>query len=148
GRLLSAADQAALQTLLKRAARSGSKLQVSLHAGDGSQVPAQISIRPLRKKASQGAGFGMVVTDMTETRRSQEMLRDLSHRLAQAQESERGRVALELTENITQALVVILFRLQALLDKHPVNEWPSRGEVVKLSELLSRTAGEVERISR
>jgi len=147
-RLLSAADQAALRALLKRAARSGSRLQVFLHAGDGSHVPAQISIRPLPKNASQGASFGMVVTDMTETRRSQEMLRVLSHRLVQAQESERGRVALELTDNITQSLVVILFRLQALVDKLPADEWPSRGEVVKLSELLGETAKEVERISR
>ena len=147
-RLLSAADRAALQALLKRAARSGSRLQVSLHAGDGSHVPAQLSIRPLSESASRGESFGVVVTDMTETRRSQEMLRVLSHRLAQAQEAERGRVALELTDNITQSLVVILFRLQALVDKLPAHEWPSRGEVVKLSKLLGETAGEVERISR
>ena len=147
-RLLPAADQTALRTFLKGAARSGSRLQVSLHAGDGSQVPAQISIRPLPKSGSRDGSFGMVVTDMTEPRRSQEMLRVLSHRLAQAQESERERLALELTDNITQPLVVILFRLQALVDKLPAHEWPSRGEVVKLSELLGRTAEEVERISR
>jgi two-component system NarL family sensor kinase len=147
-RLLSAADQVALQAFLKRAARSGSRLQVNLHAADGAHVPAQISIRPLQKNASRGASFGMVVTDMTEPRRSQEMLRVLSHRLAQAQESERERLALELTDNITQPLVVILFRLQALVDRLPAHGWPARGEVVKLSELLSRTAEEVERISR
>jgi PAS domain S-box-containing protein len=147
-RLLSAADQTALQAFLKRATRSGSRLQVLLHAADGSLVPAQISIRPLLKNASQGARFGMVVTDMTEARRSQEMLRVLSHRLAQAQEIERGRLSLELTDNITQPLVVILFRLQALVDKLPAHEWPARGEVVKLSDLLGRTAEEVERISR
>lgn len=147
-RLLPAADQAALRAFLKGAAQSGSRLQVFLHAGDGSHVPAQISIRPLPRNGSPNASFGMVVTDMTEPRRSQEMLRVLSHRLAQAQESERGRLALELTDNITQPLVVILFRLQALVDKLPADEWPSRGEVVKLSELLGRTAEEVERISR
>ena len=147
-RLLPAADQAALHAFLKRAIRSGSRLQVFLHAGDGSRVPAQISIRPLRTNASQGPSFGMVVTDLTEPRRSQEMLRVLSHRLVQAQESERGRVALELTDNITQPLVVILFHLQALVDKLPAHEWPARGEVVKLSELLGRTAEEVERITR
>ena len=147
-RLLPAADRAALRAFLKGATRSGSRLQVSLHAGDGSHVPAQISIRPLPKNGARGASFGMVVTDMTEPRRSQERLHVLSHRLTQAQESERGRVALELTDNITQPLVVILFRLQGLVDKLPAHEWPSRGEAVKLSELLGRTAEEVERISR
>jgi PAS domain S-box-containing protein len=147
-RLLPAADRAVLQAFLRGAVRSGSRLRVSLHAGDGSHVPAQISICPLPKSGSWGASFGMVITDMTEPRRSEEMLRVLSHRLAQAQETERGRVALELTDNITQPLVVILFRLQGLLDKLPVHEWPSRGEAVKLSELLGSTAEEVERISR
>ena len=145
--LLSAADQEALKAFLKGAARSGSRLQVLFQAGDGSQVPAQISIRPLRKSRSSHASFGMVVTDMTEPRRSQKMLSVLSHRLAQAQESERERVAMELTNNITQPLVVILFRLQALVDTLPAHEWPARGEVVKLSDLLTRTADEVERIS-
>ena len=147
-RMLSTADQATLRAHLKRAAGSGSRFQVSLRAGDGSQVPAQISVRPLPKSASEGARFVIVVTDMTETRRSQEMLRILSHRLAQAQESERGRVALELTDNITQPLVVILIRLQTLVEKLPAHEWPSRGEVVNLSKLLGETAEEVERISR
>ncbi len=147
-RLLSVADKAALQAVLKRVPRSGSRLHVSLHTGDGSHVPVQLSLRRLVRNASQGASFGMVVTDMTETRRTQEMLRDLSHRLAQAQESERGRVALELTDNITQSLVVILFRLQTLVENLPGHEWPSRGEVVNLSELLRETAEEVERISR
>ena len=147
-RLLPAADQAALKAFLKRSARSGSRLQVFLQSGDGSRVPAQISIRPLPKSNSRDGSFGMVVTDMTEPRRSQEMLRVLSHRLAQAQESERERVALELTDNITQPLVVILFRLQALVDKLPAHDWPARGEVVQLSELLGRTADEVERVSR
>jgi len=147
-RLLSAEDQAAVRELLKRPANSGSRIQVFLLVGDGSRVPAQVSIRPLSRNASQNASFGIVVTNMTETRRNQEVLRVLSHRLVQAQESERGLLALELTDNITQSLVVILFRLQALVDKLPAHEWPSRGEVVKLSVLLGRTADEVERISR
>lgn len=147
-RMLPAADQAALQVLLKRAPRSGSRLQVFLRASDGSLVPAQVSIRPLPTNASQDASFGVVVTDMTETRRSQELLRVLSHRLAQAQESERGRVALQLTDNITQSLVVILFRLQAVVDTIAAHESPSQGDVVKLKELLGEAAQEVERISR
>ena len=146
--LLFAAHQPALRALLKRASKSGSRLQVSFQSGNGSIVPAQISIRPLPKGASTGASFSVVVTDMTETRRSQEMLRVLSHRLAEAQESERGRLSLELTDNITQSLVVVLFRLQALVDKLPAREWPWREEMVQLRRLLGATAEDVERISR
>ena len=69
-RFLSAADQATLRPLLKRVDKSGSKIQVLLNAGDGSQMPAQISIRPLTKDGFNRATISMVVTDMTEARRA------------------------------------------------------------------------------
>jgi PAS domain S-box-containing protein len=68
-RFLSAADRATLRPLLQRAGKSGSKIQVSLRAGDGSKMPAQISIRPLAKNGDP-ATVGMVVTDLTEARRA------------------------------------------------------------------------------
>jgi PAS domain S-box-containing protein len=147
-RLLSAADQAALRPLLKRTAKSGSKIQALLHAGDGSQLPAHLSIRPLARNGSKSATFGIVVTDMTEARYNEEMLRTLTHRVVQAQEAERGRVALELHDNITQLLCAVLARWAALANKLPAREKASRGEVMKLSEMLGQTAEEVERISR
>ena len=57
-------------------------------------------------------------------------------------------MAIELTDSITQTLVVILFRLQALLDRFSTHDSSSRGEVVKVSALLTETAEQVERISR
>ncbi len=69
-RFLSAEDRTILRSLLKQAGKSGSKIQVLLNAGDGSQIPAQISIRPLSKSGSKHATIGMVVTDMTEARRA------------------------------------------------------------------------------
>jgi len=69
-RFLSAADRATLKPLMRSARKSGSKIQVSLRAGDGSKMPAQISIRPLAKNGGSPAAVGMVVTDMTEARRA------------------------------------------------------------------------------
>ena len=54
-RFLSAEDRATLRPLLKRAGKSGSKIQVLLKAGDGSHLPAHISIRPLPKNGSNSA---------------------------------------------------------------------------------------------
>jgi PAS domain S-box-containing protein len=147
-RFLSAEDRATLRPLMKRADQSGSKIQVLLHAGDGSKMPAQISIRPLAKNGSVRAAIGMVVTDMTEARHNEEMLRALTHRVVQVQEAERGRVALELHDNITQNLCAVLPRWQALANKLPAHEKASRGEVMKLSELLGQTVEEVQRIAR
>jgi PAS domain S-box-containing protein len=147
-RFLSAEDRAKLRPLIKRPGKSGSKIQVLLIAGDGSQMPVQISIRPLAKNGFKGAAIGMVVTDMTEARRNEEMLRALSRRLVEAQEAERGRVALQLHDHITQLLCAILVRSQALADKLSARDGPSKREAIKLREMLGQTAEEVERISR
>ena len=147
-RFLSAEDQAALQSILQRSRLSGSKIQVLLNAGDGSRMPVQISIRPLAKNGSDRATIGMVLTDMTEARRSEEMLRALTHRVVQVQETERGRVALELHDNITQLLCGVLFSSQALADQLSARDGPAKREAIKLREMLGQTAGEVERISR
>ena len=168
-RFLSAADRATFRPLLKRTDQSGSKIQMLLNAGDGSQMPAQISIRPLAKNGSKIATFGIVVTDMTEARRNEEMLRALTHRVVQVQEAESGRVALELHDHITQHLCAVLARWAALANKLPARspreiilaggsrataaaisrgEKASREEVMKLSELLGQTVEEVQRISR
>jgi PAS domain S-box-containing protein len=147
-RFLSAEDRATLRPLMQRAGQSGAKIQVLLKAGDDSQLPAQISIRPLGGNGSNLATIGMVVTDMTEARRTEELLRALTHRVVQVQETERGRVALELHDNIIQLLCAVLFRSQALADKLSARDGPAKKEALLLRELLGQTAGEVERISR
>lgn len=147
-RFLSVEDRATLRLLLKRPDKSGSKIQVLLNAGDGSQMPAQISIRPLAKGDFNRATVGMVVTDMTEARRNEELLRNLTHRVMQAQEAERGDVALELHDHITQLLCAVRFRSQVLADGLSTRDGPSKGEAIKLREMLGKAAKEVERISR
>lgn len=147
-RFLSPEDRAALRPLLQRGGKSGSKIQVRLKVGDGSQMPAQISIRSLTRKGSPRAAVGMVVTDMTEVRRNEELLRALTNRVVQVQETERERVAFELHDHITQLLCAILFRSQALVDELSAQGGPSMTEAMKLREMLGQTAGEVERISR
>jgi two-component system NarL family sensor kinase len=146
-RFLSAEDRVMLRSLLRRVDGSGAKFQVLLITGDGSRLPVQISIRPLAKNGSNHATIGMVVTDMTEARRTEEMLRALTHRVVQVQEAERGRVAFELHDNITQLICAVLFRSQALADGISPRDGASKGEAIKLREMLARTADEVARIS-
>ena len=146
--LLSVEDRATLRPLLEWTDTAGAKIQVLLSAGDGSQMPAQISSCPLAKNGAESASFGIVVTDMTEARHNEEVLRALTHRVVQVQEAERGRVANELRVNITQLLYVILGRCQALAEKLPVGDSSACGDTTKINEMVSRTAEEVERIWR
>ena len=147
-RYLSVEDAAALRPHMKQAARSGTKMPVMLHASDGSLRPAQISVQEIARDSSAHVTIGMVVTDMTETRRTEEMLRALTHRVVQVQEAERGRVALELHDNITQLLSALAFRSETLLKKLSPRDAPAKREARALREMLGQTAEEVERISR
>ncbi len=147
-RFVSVGDRASLQSLLKRPGAAGAKLQLPLHAVDASRLPVQISVRPLTGLGPAHATIGMIVTDLTEARRSEEMLRALTHRVVQVQEAERERVATELHDNITQLLCAVLFRSQALVDSLAGRDGPARKEAVRLREMLGQTADEVERISR
>jgi len=147
-RFLSIADRAALKSLLKQSDQSGAKIQLVLYAGDQTQVPAHLSLRPLARNGFKSATFGIVVTDMTEARRNEEKLRALTQRVVQAQEAERGRVALDLHDHITQLLCAVLVRSQTLADRLPAYAGPLKREALKLRELLGQAADEVERISR
>ncbi len=145
---LSVEDSATLRPHMKQAAHSGAKMQMMLHAGDGSLRPVQISVRELAGKNTDAVIIGMVVTDMTEARRTEEMLRALTNRVVQVQEAERGRVALELHDHITQLLCAIGFRSQTLANKLSARDAPAKKEAIALGKLLGGAAEEVERISR
>ena len=147
-RFLSAEDWAALEPLVQRPEKSGSKIQVLLNAGDGTHMPVQISIRPLPTTLSKSAAITMVVADMTQARRNEELLRTLTQRVVQAQEAERGHVANELRVNITQLLYIILGRCQALAEKLQAGDSSACVDTTKINEMVSRTAEEVERIWR
>jgi signal transduction histidine kinase len=146
-RFISVKDQAALRALLKGAGRSGSKIQVKLHAVDGSEMPVQVSIQPTARNGINQATISMVVTDLTEARRTEELLRALTHRVVQVQEDERGRVAVELHDGITQLLCAVVFRSQALVASLSAHDGPAKIESRKLRDLAGRTAKEVERVA-
>jgi PAS domain S-box-containing protein len=148
GRFLSDADQKALMRTLRHVARPLPTLQVHLHAADGSQVPAQVSIRRLARTGADSAGFSMVVTDMSEARRSERTLRRLSHSLLRAQETDRRRLALELHDRAAQNLGSLLIHLRLLAQHLPARPRSVHREVVAITELATRTATVVESISR
>lgn len=147
-RFLCAADRTTLRLLVKQAAKAGSKIQVQLQACDGSQLPVQISLRPMARKGANRATIGMVVTDMTAARHTEELLRTLTHRVVQAQEAERRRMALELHDHITQLICATLVRSQTMANQLSGNEGSLKQEANTLCEMLGQTADEVERISR
>jgi PAS domain S-box-containing protein len=146
-RFISDPDEKALARTLRHVTRPLSTIQVLLHAADGSKVPAQVSVRRLARR-SGSAAFSMVVTDMTEARRSERTLRRLSHGLLRAQETDRRRLAIKLHDRATQSLGALLIHLHLLAEHLPARARSLHGEVAVIRRLVNRTAEVVESISR
>ena len=140
--------RAAIRPLLKQTDRSGSRIQLRLKAGDGSHLPVKLSLRRLAKNGFRHAPIGMVVTNMAETQRIEELLRALTHRVVQAQENERGRVALELHDRLTQLHCAIILHSQALAAKLSARDKPLRKQARQLRKMAGKAAKELARISR
>ena len=143
-RFLGPEDQSSLEPQLKRA---GIKFQALLVAGDGTRLAAQVSIRSQKRTGPNGATLGVVVTDMSEAKRSEGLLRALTHRVVQVQEAERQRVGFELHDNITQLLCAVVFRSQSLADKLPATNGTSKSDAMRLRDMLGTIADEVVRLS-
>jgi signal transduction histidine kinase len=111
-------------------------------------MPVQVSVRRTAKAGLGRASFGMVVTDQTEVRRTEDLLRALTHRVVQVQEDERRRVALELHDGVTQMLCAMLFRSQMLMASLAAHDGPAKREARKLRDIAGQTATEAERVSR
>jgi two-component system NarL family sensor kinase len=146
-RFLSDADRAQFREVLKRTTKTGKKLQVLLLAEDGSQLPVQISIQRQAGDRTGRATVSMVVTDLTEARRNEELLRALTHRIVQVQEIERERVTRELHDNIAQLLCAVIFCSQALVESLSGHDAPARKAAKRLHSMIGETIGEVARIS-
>lgn len=89
-----------------------------------------------------------LLAEVIERRRAEDQLRALTHRVVQMQEAERGRVALDLHDNITQTLCGILLQSRALANRLAGAEGSLRLEAIELGEMLGTAAAAVERISQ
>ncbi len=147
-RFLTPAAQAVLRPILRRTNRAGGKLLVDLNAIQGPKLPVQVSIRWLARDGGNRAPVGLVVTDLTEARRTEGLLRALAHRVVQVQETERKRLALQLHNRVTQQLCAVHLSSLALQNRLADQAAPAKRAAARLHRLLQRTAGAVERISQ
>ena len=92
--------------------------------------------------------YRSLLRDITERKRAEEVFRNLSSRIIEAQESERRRVARDLHDGINQILSSIQFRLKSTEEKDPNRKNPFMKEVGEARKLLDEAIQEVRRISQ
>ena len=146
-RFLSEADRPVVLDALAQPAESGAKLQLQLLAGDGSQVPVLVSLRGVPLGSGGTATKGIIVTDMSEVRRAEELLRTFAHSMVRAQDLERERVFGELHDNISQRLCGLLVRWRVLADKLPAGDGALKDELAGLTAQLGEAAQQVQQLS-
>lgn len=145
--LLSATDRVALRKILKRAGNVGASLELSLQRPARAPLQVRVSIQRLPSRDGKNLSLGLVVSDLTEVRSREDLLRSFSHGLMRLQESERQQMATDLGENISQLLSFTLMRCLAMLDRLPMAEVGLREDALEFAALLRTAAADVSRIT-
>jgi len=146
-RFLSAGDREALAEVLGQPNGSGAKLQVRLLADDGTGMPVHISLRDVPLGRPGHGTKGVVVTDISDVRSAEEMLRAFTHFMVQSQDVERESVFGELHDNICQRLCGTLVRWRVLADKLQTSDQSLRDELQQVTGLLGEAAEQVRQLS-
>jgi len=112
---------------------------------DGHEFPVAISLSPL--VTEEGVLVTSAIRDITERKRTEESLRDLSSRLLRMQDDERRRIARELHDSAGQILVALSMNLTPLASEASA-AGPHSIKVVKESlDLIDELSMEVRTIS-
>lgn len=111
---------------------------------DGTRLSVSVSLSPIRDERGQVVGFSSISRDVTERNRSEAEKRrtELLHRLADAQEEERRRLARELHDGMSQYLVALKLEVERMrLGPHDPEQ------LQRLLELTKEVGQETRRIA-
>jgi PAS domain S-box-containing protein len=106
------------------------------------------STRIERDESGNVVEYRNLLRDISERKRAEEVFRNLSSRIIEAQESERRRVARDLHDGINQILSSIQFRLKSTEEKDTTRKNPLLREIGEARMLLEEAIQEVRRISQ
>jgi PAS domain S-box-containing protein len=144
-------DQQRVNQSLKEALRTGSSFWQSdyrFRRADGAF--AYVYDRAYIVYNESGEAVRMIgsAMDMTEQKRAEEAVRQVSKRILQAQENERRRVSRELHDSVIQILASVKFRMESFEERIPARLKVVRAGVQQTRQLVHKVMLEVRRISR
>ena len=108
---------------------------------DGSLYPEEMTITPVLDAGGGISNFIAIKQDITERKRAEEQLRELSGRLLQVQDDERRRLARELHDTVAQALAAMVLNLSRFQEP----EWVLDPQVQRV---LASSLGIAEQCAR
>lgn len=114
-----------------RVTKAGKKLDVSL------------SIFPIKDSTGKITGISKIIHDISERRKVERVLTDMTRRLIAAQEQERTRIGRELHDDIGQRLAMLAIEIEGLKE-HP-SEVTTRAQ--ELRKLLGDISDDIQALS-
>ncbi|RLC07297.1 MAG: hypothetical protein DRH90_00550 [Deltaproteobacteria bacterium] len=101
----------------------------------------------LKDTSGHAVGLIGVISDITERKRSEEALRNLSQMLLNAQENERKMISYELHDSIAQSLSSLKIDCDTFFDNQPAISHELKEKMVKNSELIGQVIRAVRDLS-
>ncbi|MGH9353545.1 MAG: histidine kinase [Terriglobia bacterium] len=134
-----------LEDLLERATRAPQKEECTLQTEGGNRLPVHLSLSPL--EAGDLRGICVIATDLSDQKRKEKELAQLSARLLRLQDEERRRIARDLHDSTSQTLSALAINL-AILEQRVAGSNP---EIVKTvadcHSLAAQSSAEVRNLS-
>jgi PAS domain S-box-containing protein len=142
--LMQAADAAKLDHTLQRVLSTGDpSLATELELSGKNQEPrhVELSVSLIKDTGGQAQGFRGIARDVTQRKEAdlklvtyQRRLRSLAGELAQAEERERRRIAIDLHDGVGQYLAACKLRLSSMLEPRRRQDPETGQQVMKLLE--------------
>jgi len=132
-----------------RAFRTGAGAHVDdevLWRANGTSFPAEYWSYPQRR-GQEVVGAVVAFIDITERKLAEEALAGVSHKLIEAQEQERTRIARELHDDIGQRLALLAVELEQIQQASPDLPVEVRRRVGKLHKQTSEIATDIQSLS-
>jgi PAS domain S-box-containing protein len=112
---------------------------------DGSTFPVDISVRLIELG---GATFRQaIIRDIGERVRTESQIKALSARLLNAQEEERGRIARELHDDISQQIAALSIGMSNLRKQIPVEQTEAREQSQRIQQNMVHVSESIRRLS-
>ncbi len=150
-RLVDTRDRQRVQHSFAEATKRGTIdtiIEFRIQPNRGISFWVEQSTRIDRQEGGAVVEYKSLLRDITERKRAEEVFRNLSNRIIEAQESERRRVARDLHDGINQILSSIQFRLKSAEEKDTARKNPMMKELTEARTLLEEAIQEVRRISQ